>query len=347
MVGLMMAGLTLGFFPVIGGKRMECGGGKLMHVRASSGFPSFLPKEVHQIKDPFARTLAQRIQRLPVQLWKSHIKRPMILVGPSLGGAVAIDFAVNYPEAVSISIRSAYCLISMGGYAAVENLNFEFDKLEVYMAIIYRRGKLKILQPEMFSHYGGELSCILADLENFVSVQRINCYEILLEKMIRMSAYSLMQLLKVRYESDILLWGLIMTKPSNLYLEAGLAFEEHATTSVGRLHSLLPWWEDATVDYILSGGYNVVAQIKQVKQTALVVWGECDNIVSNKLAMRLFCELGPNSRMRQIPDCGHLPHVEKPEAIAELIADFARGDSCKTEPNPLACGVDGVCVVDA
>lgn len=64
----MMAGLTLGFFPVIGGKRMECGGGKLMHVRASSGFPSFLPKEVHQIKDPFARTLAQRIQRLPVQV---------------------------------------------------------------------------------------------------------------------------------------------------------------------------------------------------------------------------------------------------------------------------------------
>lgn len=38
--------------------------------------------------------------------------------------------------------------------------------------------------------------------------------------------------LKVRYESDILLWGLIMTKPSNLYLEAGLAVEELATTSV-------------------------------------------------------------------------------------------------------------------
>lgn len=56
--------------------------------------------------------------------------------------------------------------------------------------------------------------------------------KILLEKMIRMSAYSLMQLLKVRYELDILLWGLIMTKPSNLYLEAGLAVEEHATTSV-------------------------------------------------------------------------------------------------------------------
>ncbi|CAN4124584.1 unnamed protein product [Withania somnifera] len=34
------------------------------------------------------------------QLWSTHIKRPMVLVGPSLGSAVAIDFSVKYPEAV-------------------------------------------------------------------------------------------------------------------------------------------------------------------------------------------------------------------------------------------------------
>ncbi|KAI3970824.1 hypothetical protein MKX01_024471 [Papaver californicum] len=34
------------------------------------------------------------------QLWKLYIRRPMILVGPSLGAAVAIDFALNHPEAV-------------------------------------------------------------------------------------------------------------------------------------------------------------------------------------------------------------------------------------------------------
>ena len=31
-------------------------------------FPSFLPKQVEKIKDPLARSLAQRIQRLPVQV---------------------------------------------------------------------------------------------------------------------------------------------------------------------------------------------------------------------------------------------------------------------------------------
>lgn len=33
---------------------------------------------------------------------------------------------------------------------------------------------------------------------------------------------------------------------------------------VGRLHCLLPWWEDATVDFMASGGYNVSSQIKKV-----------------------------------------------------------------------------------
>jgi len=37
---------------------------------------------------------------LYVYFWKSYIKSPMVLVGPSLGAAVAIDSSVNYPEAL-------------------------------------------------------------------------------------------------------------------------------------------------------------------------------------------------------------------------------------------------------
>lgn len=33
---------------------------------AGDGFPPFLPKEVENIKDPYARKLATRIERLPV-----------------------------------------------------------------------------------------------------------------------------------------------------------------------------------------------------------------------------------------------------------------------------------------
>ena len=38
----------------------------------SAGFPSFLPKEVEKIKDPFTRKLATRIERLSVPVSLLH-----------------------------------------------------------------------------------------------------------------------------------------------------------------------------------------------------------------------------------------------------------------------------------
>lgn len=36
---------------------------------SASEFPAFLPSEVEKIKDPFARKLASRIERLPVHVF--------------------------------------------------------------------------------------------------------------------------------------------------------------------------------------------------------------------------------------------------------------------------------------
>lgn len=72
-----MASLRLGSFPppiltgitvtkkcdrFNGGFKMVGDGG------GDNGFPPFLPKEIEKIKDPFARNLARRIKRLPVQV---------------------------------------------------------------------------------------------------------------------------------------------------------------------------------------------------------------------------------------------------------------------------------------
>ncbi|XP_034907116.1 alpha/beta hydrolase domain-containing protein VTE7 isoform X3 [Populus alba] len=301
-----------------------------------SDFPSFLPKEVENIKDPFARKLATRIERLPVgfadrsimsscvkplmqserspvillhgfdssclewrytfplleeagletwavdvlgwgfsdlerlpscdvaskrdhlyQLWKSYIRRPIILIGPSLGAAVAIDFAINHPEAVE---------------------------------------KLVLIDASVYAEDTGNLA-----------------------KLPRAIAYAGVYLLK--------------STPLRLYVNL-IAFNSLPLNTsidwmnVGRLHCLYPWWEDATVNFMNSGGYNVSAQIKKVKQKTLIIWGEDDQIISNKLAVRLHCEL-PDAVIRQIPDCGHLPHVEKPNSVAKLILDFVGEDSNK------------------
>ncbi|CAN1314091.1 Uncharacterized hydrolase YugF [Linum perenne] len=99
-----------------------------------------------------------------------------------------------------------------------------------------------------------------------------------------------------------------------------------AYAGIGRLHCMYSWWEDATVDFMISGGYNVASLIPKVNQKTLIIWGEDDKIISSKLGVRLHCEL-PNAVIRQIPNCGHIPHVEKPESVAKLIEEFIQEDS--------------------
>lgn len=312
----------------------------LVKVTADGGgggeFPSFLPKEIGKIRDPFARNLAQRIVRLPVkqnehsencimsscvnplikseinpvvllhsfdssclewrsayplleeagleawavdvlgwgfsdleklppcsaaskryhlyQLWKSYIRRPMILVGPSLGAAVAIDFAVKYPEAVE---------------------------------------EMVLINPSVYAEGTGNLAK--------------------LPKLVAYAGVSLLKSFPLRlYANTLAFDGISLSKKLDW-------------TNVGRLHCHLPWWKDATVDFMISGGYNVVADIKQVRQKVLIISSEHDQIVSNQLAMRLQSDL-PNATMLKIRDGGHLPHVDKPHLVARLIAALAKGD---------------------
>lgn len=309
--------------------------GKPFRMTADQEFPSFLPKEIHKIKDPFARNLAMRIERLPVQVsfsdtcimsscirpsiqgktnpvvllhgfdssclewrcvyplleearaeswaidilgwgfsdleqlptcdvaskrnhlyqfWKSYIKRPMILVGPSLGAAVAVDFAVNHPEAVC--------------------------KLVLIDASVYARG------------LGG------------------------LAKMPVIIAKTGLALLK--------------SIPLRLYVNKLVFRNIPLTTSfdwmnIGRLHCLMPWWRDATLSFMASGGYNVTSQLKQVRQRTLIIWGEDDQIIRYKLAYMLYSEL-QDAILNPISGCGHIPHVEKPSAVANLILKFVQDD---------------------
>ncbi|KAF7007659.1 hypothetical protein CFC21_022578 [Triticum aestivum] len=187
------------------------------------------------------------------QFWRSYIKRPMVLVGPSLGAAVAIDFAVNYPEAVS--------------------------KLIFIGASVYAEGTKDMTRMPKFVPYAGVF--VLKSLPLRLFATRLAFYNI----------------------------------PDGFF----------DWVQIGRLHCLLPWWEDATVNFMITGGYNVINQIKQVKQKCLVLWGEDDGIISNKQAYRLQQEL-PSAILRQVGQCGHIPHVEKPREAAKHVLDFLGGD---------------------
>ncbi|MCO5584674.1 hypothetical protein L7F22_038605 [Adiantum nelumboides] len=93
--------------------------------------------------------------------------------------------------------------------------------------------------------------------------------------------------------------------------------------NVGRLHCFMPGWAKASVDFMLSGGYNVASRVSEVTKETLIIWGEQDNILSKDTPQKFRNDL-PHAKLVYINKCGHLPHVEKPEAVAALISDFCR-----------------------
>ncbi|XP_030956686.1 uncharacterized protein LOC115978911 isoform X3 [Quercus lobata] len=242
---------------------------------AELSFPSFLPKQVENIKDSFARKLATRIDRLPVPVSFADNSIMSSCVRPLIQSKTSPVVLLHGFDSSCLEWRYTYPLLEEAGFEtwAVDILGWGFSDLER-------------LPP-----------CNVASKrEHFYQVEKL-----------------------VLIDASVYAEG-----TGNLATLPRIA----AYAGVGRLHCLYPWWEDATVDFMISGGYNVSAQIQQIKKKTLIIWGEEDQIIINKLAVRLHCEL-PNATIRQIPDCGHLPHVERPNSVAKLIVDFVHEDCFK------------------
>ncbi|KZV45452.1 hypothetical protein F511_20625 [Dorcoceras hygrometricum] len=330
-----------------GGGNRGCGGD------SSGEFPSFLPKEVNKIRDPFARTLAQRIQRLPVQVGFSESCIMSSCVTPKKRSAANPVVLLHCFDSSCLEWRSAYPLLEDAGIEAwaIDLLGWGFSDLESRPPCnvaskryhLYQLWKSHIRRPMTLVGPSLGAAAAIDFAVNFPeAVDRLvlinaNVYAKgtgVLTKLPKPLAYAMASLLKsvpIRWYAKLLVFEGISLSTVFDY------------TEVGRLHCLLPWWEDVTVNFMLSGGYNVMGQIKRVKQKVLLISSEHDNIVDNKLAVRLQNEL-PNATMRKISSCGHMPHIEKPNVIAKLIIDFSRGGTnaaIREAEMPVSYFVDG------
>jgi pimeloyl-ACP methyl ester carboxylesterase len=72
-----------------------------------------------------------------------------------------------------------------------------------------------------------------------------------------------------------------------------------------------------------SGELNLGARVAEVKQPTLVITGDDDRIVPTKDSIRLAGEL-PNAELVVIPECGHTPQEECPEAWLEAVTKFVK-----------------------
>ncbi|BAQ64459.1 possible alpha/beta hydrolase superfamily [Geminocystis sp. NIES-3709] len=105
------------------------------------------------------------------------------------------------------------------------------------------------------------------------------------------------------------------------YFDRKLAHEDALTCAA--LHLECDYWNKALIAFSKSGGYGCFAsELSTIKQPSLTIWGENDKILGLKPANK-FQELIPDNKLIWVKNCGHVPHLEKPEITSNYILDFA------------------------
>lgn len=182
--------------------------------------------------------------------WQQQIGKPMILAGASMGGAAAIDFALDFPDAVEKLV-----LLDSAGFAAGPAMG-------------------KFMVPPLDSW-------ATAFLKNPGVRRRIS-----------QQAY------------------------------CDRTFVTPDAELCAALHLQMPNWKEALIAFTKSGGYNFLSNyIQKIASPTLIVWGERDKILGTKDARR-FEQTIPHNQLVWIPDCGHVPHLEKPQDTAEAMLSF-------------------------
>ena len=182
--------------------------------------------------------------------WKTTIQQPVILVGASMGGAAAIDFSLNYPEAVAKLI-----LLDSAGLAKQPAIGkLMFPPLDYFATEFLRNPKVR---------------------------QNIS---------------------------------------QTAYYDRRLANADAQVCA--SLHLQCPNWHKALIAFTKSGGYgSFVKRLPEIKQPTLIVWGKQDKILGTKDAFKFAAGI-PNSKLVWLDRCGHVPHLEKPQATAEAILNY-------------------------
>lgn len=94
------------------------------------------------------------------------------------------------------------------------------------------------------------------------------------------------------------------------------------------LHLEMSNWSQALIGFTKSGGYSAFRfkKLAEIQQQTLILWGDHDKILGTEDAKR-FKRAIPHSQLIWIADCGHVPHLEQPQATAQHILKFGREEN--------------------
>jgi len=94
-------------------------------------------------------------------------------------------------------------------------------------------------------------------------------------------------------------------------------------------HELPAAMASAPVRSLLLGASNATAlrpeELEALEVPVLLVWGQEERLLPESNLEYFRRHLPPGARVERPDGFGHSPHIDAPEALAELIVDFARG----------------------
>ena len=182
--------------------------------------------------------------------WEQNIQQPIVLVGASMGGAAAIDFALTYPNLVNRLV-----LLDSAGFAAGPAMGrFMFPPLDRWATGFLKSSGVRRRISLQAYH---DKSFVTSDAEMCAS-----------------------------------------------------------------LHLDCPRWAESLIAFTKSGGYNFLSQkIEHIAMPTLVVWGKQDKILGTQDATKFEAKI-PDAILVWIDQCGHVPHLEKPEETAAAIQSW-------------------------
>lgn len=300
----------------------------------SPSFPSFLPPQVRHLRDSAARAIAARIRRLPVQT--SLTRKPIMTscVKPSVHNK-------ELPPVLLLHGFDSSCLEWKNTYPRLEKANIECWAFDILgwgfsysedLSSVGVAAKREHLYEFWRSYINRPMVLVGASLGGAAAIDFTLAHPEAVSKLVLVNAqgYAKGTGRKAEFPKFMAYAGVYLLKNAILRTYANLLIHHNISwtalvdqMNVGRLHCLMPGWAKASVDFMLSGGYNVASRISKISKDTLVIWGEEDRIISKDVPQR-FKEDLPNGRLVYISNSGHLPHVEKPEAVATLISEFCR-----------------------
>ena len=291
-------------------------------------FPDYIPSDANKLTEAASITLAKQIQLQSISASFSTESIPTAYVQQGKGNtpilllhgfdSSLLEFRRLIPLLAKTQEVYAVDLLGFGFSERIPNLPYGAEAIKTHL---YYFWKTVIQQPVIL---------VGASMGGAAAIDFTLSYPELVEKLILIDSAGLAKqpIIGKFMFSPLDYWATeFLRNPKVRQNISKAAYYDKSFANIdaqicAALHLQCPNWNQALIAFTKSGGYgSFINKIKDIAQPTLITWGKQDKILGIKDATK-FAKNIPNNQLVWIDQCGHVPHLEKPEFVATEIIEF-------------------------